>query len=256
MDRKRFFLGLALLVFMVLLFISFAGFSEVDTDISLSSFSSSHPLGTDIYGRDFLSRLSLGALISMTLALVITLISVFLGVLLSFLMAGSGIVSFFSWLLSDSIKSISSIILSLFLSSIFGPGFLVLIVSIGISHIPDIARTSYSRIKMIENEDFVLYARAEGMSRWEIALFHVIPHMRGEVLSQALSIFSSSILTEASLSFLGAGIPVLYPSIGSILSEGRLLMLTRPSYVIIPSSVLFLISLSLHLMHEGLEPDS
>ena len=253
MDRKRFFLGLALLVFMVLLFISFAGFSEVDTD---SSFSSSHPLGTDIYGRDFLSRLSMGALISMTLALVITLISVFLGVLLSFLMAGSGIVSFFSWLLSDSIKSISSIILSLFLSSIFGPGFLVLIVSIGISHIPDIARTAYSRIKMIENEDFVLYARAEGMSRWEIALFHVIPHMRGEVLSQAVNIFSSSILTEAALSFLGAGIPVLYPSIGSILSEGRLLMLARPSYVIIPSSVLFLISLSLHLMHEGLEPDS
>ena len=256
MNRRKLILSLSLLIALLLLFTFTAGFSEVDMPNALSFPSSSHPLGTDIYGRDYLERLSMGALISIFLSLLITIISTFIGIVLSFLMRASGIVSFFSWLISDSMKSISSIILALFLSSIFGPGFAVVIVSISLSHIPDIARISYSRIKAIEREDYVTYAKAEGMGRVEIAFIHIIPHMTGELFSQSLSIFSSSILTEASLSFLGAGIPILYPSIGSILSEGRVLMLSRPSYVIIPSIILFLISLSLHMMHESLNLDS
>ena len=94
------------------------------------------------------------------------------------------------------------------------------------------------------------------MGDLEIAVRHIIPQMRKEVLTQSISIFSSSILTESALSFLGAGIPVLLPSIGGMLSEGRPLLLSHPSLVLIPSAVLFLISLALHLMHDALDFDS
>ncbi len=254
--KRSFYLGLILFLLLVIVFILNAGFSSVDMSNTLAPFSLDHPLGTDTYGRDLLARLSLGALISLSLSFVITVISTLLGVLLSFLLSSRGLISGFSWVLSDALKSLSSIILALFLSSIFSSGFIILIVSISLAQIPNIARTAYSRLIVVRNEEFVLYARSEGMGEVEIALRHIVPHVMPEVLSQSLSIFSSSILTESSLSFLGAGIPILYPSIGSILSEGRLVMLTHPSLVLIPVSVLFLISLSVHLMHQGSDFDS
>ncbi len=233
----------------------FAGFSDVDLDNALSPFSLSHPLGTDIYGRDLLERLALGTLISTCLAFCITAISAVLGVCLGFLMSKSGILSFISTSFSNVLKSLSSVIVALFLSAIFGPGFMILIISISLSHIPNIARTASSRIAVIRNEEFVLYARSEGMGNAEIYIRHILPHIRGEILAQSLSVFSSSILTESALSFLGAGIPVLYPSLGSIMADGRALLLSYPRFILIPSAIIMAVSLLIHLMSRSLELD-
>lgn len=253
MDKRKFIFGLALFSALIIVFAFNAGLSSVDMASALEPFSSQHPLGTDTFGRDILSRLSLGALISIALAFIITIISTSAGLVLSFFMDERNLLSSVAWFFSDSIKSLGSVILALFLSSVFSPGFAVIIVSISLSQIPSIARTSYSRLVIVRNEEFVTYAESEGMGKLAIAMRHLIPHVMGEVSSQALGVFSSSILTESALSFLGSGIPVLYPSLGSMMNEGRTLMLSHPSLVVIPALTLFLITLSLNLMYEASE---
>lgn len=255
MNRKK-YVPIVLFILLISFFCVNAGLGTIDQDAALSRLSFSHPFGTDTFGRDLLERVSLGALISIALSFFITVISTALGVLLAFLMASNAATSAVSFTISGIMKSLSSILLALFLSSIFGPGFLVLIVSISLSHIPNIAQTAYSRILVIKKEDFILYSKTLGMNRAEIAVFHIIPHLKDEVLQQSLSIFSSSILTEASLSFLGAGIPITYPSLGSIMADGRALIISSPHLIIIPSIVLFIISLLLYLEREALDLDS
>ena len=124
MNKRKFLIPFSLLMLILALCAFFAGFSDVDLDNALSPFSLSHPLGTDIYGRDLLERLALGTLISTCLAFCITAISAVLGVCLGFLMSKSGILSFISTSFSNVLKSLSSVIVALFLSAIFGPGFL------------------------------------------------------------------------------------------------------------------------------------
>lgn len=256
MKNKRLLAGAILFFSLIILFSFSAGFSEVNMSNPLAPFSSEHPLGTDTFGRDLLERLSLGALISIALSVGITLISLFFGLILSFLMARGNVLSALTWVLSDSMKCLSSIVLALFLSSIFSPGFSIIVISISLAHIPNIARVGYSKLMSVKNEEYVLYAESEGMGEAEIAFRHLLPHLMPEIASQSLGVFSSSILTESSLSFLGVGIPILYPSIGAILSEGKAVMFTHPGMVILPSLLLFLISLSLHLIYSALDLDS
>ncbi len=252
MNRKKFYTALVFLAVLILFFFLSAGFSSLDMDNALLSPSRENLFGTDSYGRSLLSRLSLGALISISLSALITALSAILGTALAFLMARVSA----SWVLSDSLKSLNAVILALFLSSVFSAGFGVLILSISLTHIPSVARVAYSRILSIRREEFVLYAKSEGMGGFSIARFHIVPHLRDEILIQSISIFSSSVITEATLSFLGAGIPVKYPSIGSILAEGRAVALSHPHLIVIPSLVLFLITLSLYVMQSALDPDS
>ena len=123
MDKRKFIFGLALFSALIIVFAFNAGLSSVDMASALEPFSSQHPLGTDTFGRDILSRLSLGALISIALAFIITIISTSAGLVLSFFMDERNLLSSVAWFSSDSIKSLGSVILALFLSSVFSPGF-------------------------------------------------------------------------------------------------------------------------------------
>ena len=123
----------------------------------------------------------------------------------------------------------------------------------------DIAETAYSRVLVARSEDYTLSAIGLGKGRVDVYLHHILPAIMPYIAKQAVSIFSASILSEASLSFLGCGVPVTIPTLGSMLSEARPVMGQAPWLVAFPALFLFLIGLSLELLASGrseLDPSS
>ncbi len=254
MNRKL-LTGLGLLLSLIVFFIAFSKETAFSPSEAYLHPSVLHPFGTDSFGRDLLALVSQGGLLSLLVGLCVSLSSLVLGLLLSLLMLGGGIAGAFFKVVCNALKSIPAILFALFLSALFGPGVFLVILSLTLSHIPNIAYTGYLRLKVLSKKDFILALESQGIRKWRLVLRHYIPHVVSELSSQAAAVFSSSILTEASISFLGCGIPAYMPSIGSILSEGRKVMLTSFHMVLFPSVVLFLLALSLILVQEGLKLD-
>lgn len=253
--NKKLLTGLGLLLFLVVFFAVFSKGTTFSPGDAYLPPSASHPFGTDSFGRDLLALVSRGGLLSLSIGLCVSLSSLVLGLLLSLLMLEGGIAGSFFKVVCNALKSIPAILFALFLSALFGPGIFLVILSLTLSHIPNIAYTGYMRLKVLSKKDFILALESQGIKKWRLVLRHYVPHVVSELSSQAAAVFSSSILTEASLSFLGCGIPAYMPSIGSILSEGRKVMLTSFHMVLFPSAALFLLALSLVLVQEGLKLD-
>lgn len=249
--NKKLFSGLFLFFFLLLFFLVFSGQTEFIPEMAYLPPSIEFPFGTDSFGRNLLSLVCSGGLISLFIGLCVSLLSLVFGLLLSLLMLVNGVVGSFFKMVCNAVKSIPAILFALFLSALFGPGVFLVILSLTLSHIPNIAYTGYLRLKVLSKKDFILALESQGVKKWRIVICHYIPHIIAELTSQAVAVFSSSILTEASLSFLGCGIPAYLPSIGSILSEGRKVMLTSFHMVLFPSMVLFFLALSLILIQEG-----
>ena len=169
-----------IILFTIFVFsLAFGGVGFTDLQIRLMPPSSEHPFGTDMLGRDILSRCALGTLISILIASSVTAISLAFGILLSFLYLHPSFHEGIILSVSDSLKSIPSIVLALFVSAIAGPGIAVLVISLSLSHISDISRTSYAESRRISKEGYVEAARAmNGSTRW-IFLHHVLPNMKG-----------------------------------------------------------------------------
>ena len=247
-----------IILFTIFVFsLAFGGAGFTDLPIRLMPPSSEHPFGTDMLGRDILSRCALGTLISILIASSVTAISLAFGILLSFLYLHPSFHEGIILSVSDSLKSIPSIVLALFISAIAGPGISVLVVSLSLSHISDISRTSYAESRRISKEGYVEAARAmNGSTRW-IFLHHVLPNMKGYLYEQGISVFLSSIIAESSLSFLGCGVPPMVPSLGSVLAEARSVMLSAPWMIAAPAIVLIYTGIALELISSGLsDPDT
>lgn len=257
MNRKL-FSGLFLFIFLFLFFLVFSKEPVFVPDAAYLPPSKEFPFGTDSFGRNLLSLICDGGLISLFIGLCVSLLSLVFGLLLALLMLFKGAAGAFFKMICNALKSIPAILFALFLAALFGPGVFLVILSLTLSHIPNIAYTGYLRLMVLSKTDFILALESQGIKKWRIAIRHYIPHLIAEISSQAVAVFSSSILTEASLSFLGCGIPAYLPSIGSILSEGRKVMLTSFHMVLFPSLILFLLALSLILIQEGskLDPSS
>ena len=127
-------------------------------------------------------------------------------------------------------------------------------ISLSLSHISDISRTSYAESRRISKEGYVEAARAmNGSTRW-IFLHHVLPNMKGYLYEQGISVFLSSIIAESSLSFLGCGVPQPLPSLGSILSDARPVMTEAWWMILFPALIILLLAASLQLL--GSKPDT
>lgn len=244
-----------IILFTIFVFsLAFGGVGFTDLQIRLMPPSSEHPFGTDMLGRDILSRCALGTLISILIASSVTAISLAFGILLSFLYLHPSFHEGIILSVSDSLKSIPSIVLALFISAIAGPGIAVLVISLSLSHISDISRTSYAESRRISKEGYVEAARAmNGSTRW-IFLHHVLPNMKGYLYEQGISVFLSSIIAESSLSFLGCGVPQPLPSLGSILSDARPVMTEAWWMILFPALIILLLAASLQIL--GSKPDT
>ena len=188
--------------------------------LSLAPPSDAHWLGADAMGRDIYARIIYGARISLAVGLGSTFLGCFFGVVLG-LASGyiGGWVDLTIQRVVDVLQSVPLLVLALVMAASLGPALDNTIVAIALPLVPYAARVIRSNTMALREQPFVEAARAVGMSEFRIAVRHVLPNTLAPLIVIATAQLGAAILTEASLSFLGLGVPEPHPSWGRMLSE-------------------------------------
>ncbi len=217
--------GLALMTIFVLSAI-FANFIcsydplTVDSAHALVAPNAQHWMGTDSFGRDVWARIIHGARISLAVGIGSTALGGSIGVIIG-LTSGylSGWVDLLFQRVTDILQALPLLVLALVMTAALGPSLPNVIIAIAIPLIPIVARVIRANTLALREQPFIEAAKSIGMSEMRIALRHVLPNTLAPLIVLATAQLGSTILTEASLSFLGLGIPEPYPSWGRMLSE-------------------------------------
>ncbi len=213
-----------------------------------------HLLGADFMGRDMFSRLVHGARISLAVGVGATVLGCALGVSIG-LLSGylGGWVDLVVQRVTDVMQSLPLLVMALVMAASLGPSLRNTIIAIAIPLVPNISRVIRSSTLSLREQPFVEAARAVGMSEFRIAVRHVLPNTLAPLIVLATAQLGSAILTEASLSFLGLGVPEPHPSWGRMLSESAAeYARTAPWLVIFPGLVISLAVFGTNLMGDAL----
>ncbi len=252
-------IGLIIMVIFVLTAMS-AGFISrfdplsVDSAHRLAAPDARHWMGTDSFGRDVWSRIIHGARISLAVGIGSTALGSSLGVMIG-LTSGylSGWVDLVFQRIIDILQALPLLVLALVMSAALGPSLPNIIIAIAIPLIPTVARVIRANTLALRELPFVEAAKSIGMSEMRIALRHVLPNTLAPLIVLATAQLGAAILTEASLSFLGLGIPEPYPSWGRMLSESAAeYVRTAPWLVIFPGIAISLAVFGTNLLGDAL----
>ena len=225
--------------------------------------STKYLLGTDDQGRDILSAVIYGARISLIVGLVSVLLSVLVGVLLG-LLAGfwGGWLDAFLMRVCDVMLSFPPILIALLMAGVgralfpdapTSVAFGVLIVAISLTGWVQYARTVRGSTLVERSKEYVQAARVTGVSRWRIIVRHVLPNVMGPVMVLATIQVGTAIITEATLSFLGVGVPPTSPSLGTLIRVGNDYLFSGEWWItVFPGLMLVLIALSVNLLGDWL----
>ncbi|MDH6592972.1 peptide/nickel transport system permease protein [Variovorax sp. TBS-050B] len=225
--------------------------------------SSKYLLGTDDQGRDILSALIYGARISLIVGVVSVVLSVLVGVVLG-LMAGffGGWLDTFLMRVCDVMLSFPPILVALLIAGVGRAlfphandslAFGVLIISISLTGWVQYARTVRGTTMVERNKEYVQAARVTGVAPLRIMLRHVLPNVMGPVMVLATIQVATAIITEATLSFLGVGVPPTSPSLGTLISIGNQYLFSGEWWItVFPGAMLVLIALSVNLLGDWL----
>jgi len=212
-----------------------------------------YPLGTDHLGRDYLSRLLYGARISLMIGIgaasIGCLIGVSLGVAAGYL--GGRVDQLVSYLLACQL-ALPGLLLAMSLVFLIGPSLAVVILVIGALHWTYFLVVTRAATMQIRGLDYVTAARALGCSRWQVISHEVLPNLLDAIIVVFTLEVGVAIVAEASLSFLGVGVPAPTPSWGLMIAEGKNSMFFRPWLVVVPGLVLFALVIAINLMGDGL----
>jgi len=225
-----------------------------NSSISLAHPSQAHWFGADNMGRDIYSRIIYGARISLAVGVGSTSIGCALGVALG-LASGyiGGWVDLVIQRVVDVLQSMPLLVLALVMAASLGPALDNTIVAIAIPLVPYTARVIRSNTLALREQPFVEAARAVGMSEFRIAVRHVLPNTLAPLIVIATAQLGAAILTEASLSFLGLGVPEPHPSWGRMLSESAAeYMRVAPWLVIFPGLAISLAVFGTNLFGDAL----
>jgi peptide/nickel transport system permease protein len=252
-------IGLVIMVLFVLaaLLADFIGRYDplsVDSLQRLASPSAQHWLGTDSFGRDVWSRIIHGARISLAVGVGSTLLGSSIGVIVG-LASGylSGWVDLVFQRITDILQALPLLVLALVMTAALGPSLPNVIIAIAIPLIPTVARVIRANTLALRELPFIEAAKSVGMSETRIALRHVLPNTLAPLIVLMTAQLGSTILTEASLSFLGLGIPEPYPSWGRMLSESAAeYVRTAPWLVIFPGVAISLAVFGTNLFGDAL----
>jgi peptide/nickel transport system permease protein len=212
-----------------------------------------HIFGTDHLGRDYLSRLMYGARISLLIGLgaagIGCLIGVSLGVAAGYF--GGRIDQVVSYLLTCQL-ALPGLLLAMSLVFLIGPSVAVVILVIGALHWTYFLVVTRAATQQIRSLDYVSAAQALGCSRLQIIAHEVLPNLLNQIIVVFTLEIGVAILAEASLSFLGVGVPAPNPSWGLLIAEGKNSMFFRPWLVVVPGLFLFALVIAVNLMGDGL----
>ncbi len=212
-----------------------------------------HWFGTDHFGRDLLSRLLVGAWVSVSVSLAAVGLAMVLGVTLG-TVAGyfRGVTDRILSGITDAFLAMPGILLALALIAVIGPSTSGVIVALGLAYTPHVARVVRGNVLSLREAHFVEVSRLFGHPAWYVIVRHVAPNVVGPLTVLGSAYFAQALLSESVLSFLGLGVPPPYPSWGGILAEGRRFVADAPWLTVFPGLAIMLALFCINLLGDAL----
>jgi peptide/nickel transport system permease protein len=228
--------------------------AHIDLPSRLQSASHAHWFGTDELGRDIFSRVIYGARISMLVGVSVVTGSLFLGLIFGSIAGyyGGTIDRFFNIVVMNAFLSFPGILLAIAFVAFLGPGIFNLILALCIGGWVGYARLVRAQVLAAREREFVEAARALGASDWRVLTRHILPNIIQPVIVQAAIGMAGAVLAEATMSFLGLGVPPPTASWGSMLNDGRSHLFDSPHLVLIPAAAVMLAVLSFNFIGDAL----
>jgi peptide/nickel transport system permease protein len=216
--------------------------------------SAAHWCGTDELGRDILSRLIYGARISMLVGSSVVVGALFLGLVIGSVAGyyGGKVDRFVNVILMNAFLSFPGILIAISFVAFRGPGVFNLILALSLGGWVGYARLVRAQVLAAREREYVEAARALGASDWRIVTRHILPNIIQPVIVQAAIGMAGAVLAEATMSFLGLGVPPPTASWGSMLNDGRAHLFDAPHLVLFPAAAVMLAVLSFNFIGDAL----
>jgi len=259
LRNKNFIVGAAMVGLMVLVMV--VGFfympydpDAMDTENQLQFFSAAHPLGTDQFGRDILSRIMEGTRVSFLVGALTVVFGLLVGGFIG------SVAGYYGGKLDDVIMKLidtqmafPGVLLALMLIAVFGNSIQNLIFALGIMSIPRFARITRSGFIKYRDAEFIKAARSRGAGDGRIIFRHILPNIVPELIVTSSLGFAGAVMSEAGLSYLGLGIKPPTPSFGRMLSEAQGEILQAWWYVLVPAVAITLLVMGFNLIGDALQ---
>lgn len=224
---------------------------RLDSSVRLQGSSPEHWLGTDAFGRDLYSRVIYGSRISLAVGAGALLISIFFGVLFGALAGFFRRLDGLIMRIMDGIMAIPEVLLAIALVSVSGSSLTTVVVAISVPQVPRVTRVVRGIVLSVREEPYVEAAITLGTAPMRVLLRHMLPSTVAPLIVQGTYIFAAAVMTEAILSFLGAGIPPETPSWGNIIAEGRIYFQLLPGLIFYPGAILSLTILAINMIGDA-----
>jgi peptide/nickel transport system permease protein len=258
LKKKSFVISTAVLMLIIVIAV-FAGYLapynplDIDASNTLKTYSPGHPLGTDNFGRDILSRILFGLQPSLIIASCATILAMVFGTMFGMLAGFSGKVGEQVLMrIVDIILCFPSMLLAIMIVSFWGPGINTLITTITIVFIPTFARLAYGTTLKVKAQEYIEAQVSLGAGFGRVLLKGILPNMFSSILVQMSLTFGNAVLLESGLSFLGVGVIPPTPSLGGMIGDAQSYFYSNYMFLVYPSILLVVLILSINIFGDSL----